>query len=233
MNQRATLIYELKNLKKVYQQQQPVISIGRLQIHRGTIYGILGPVGSGKTTLLRHLAGLEAQTEGILIYDNNEFEHTWLGKIKVPQEIHYVGEYLVSVKQIVEQIIKSVYPDKSSRIIKRYFRGNVSKKILPLPLKFLSPGQRAWFDLVLALESDPRVLIQDNFATLFDNDMEYIARKELKRMNKDLGTTVILSSINDNVLKKFCSVLVYLENGHISKVRSGQLKKHRRDHSKK
>ena len=108
MNQRATLIYELKNLKKVYQQQQPVISIGRLQIHRGTIYGILGPVGSGKTTLLRHLAGLEAQTEGILKYDNNEFEHTWLGKIKVPQEIHYVGEYLVSVKQILEQIIKSV-----------------------------------------------------------------------------------------------------------------------------
>ena len=87
--------------------------------------------------------------------------------------------------------------------------------------------------MVLALESDPRVLIQDNFATLFDNDMEYIARKELKRMNKDLGTTVILSSINQNVLKKFCSVLVYLENGHISKVRSGQLKKHRRDRSKK
>jgi len=131
MNQRATLIYELKNLKKVY-QQQPVISIGRLQIHRGIIYGILGPVGSGKTTLLRHLAGLEAQTEGILKYDNNEFERTWLGKIKVPQEIYYVGEHLVSAKQIVEQVIKSVYPDKSNRIVKRYFRGSVSKQILPL-----------------------------------------------------------------------------------------------------
>ena len=232
MNQRATLIYELKNLKKVY-QQQPVISIGRLQIHRGTIYGILGPVGSGKTTSLRHLAGLEVQTEGILKYDNNEFERTWLGKIKVPQEIYYVGEHLVSAKRIVEQVIKSVYPDKSNRIVKRYFRGSVSKQILPLPLNFLSPGQRAWFDLVLALESDPRVLIQDNFATLFDNDMEFIARKELKRMNKDLGTTVILSSINDHVLKKFCSVLVYLENGHITKVRSGQLKKQRGDYSKK
>ena len=107
MNQRATLIYELKNLKKVY-QQQPVISIGRLQIHRGTIYGVLGPVGSGKTTLLRHLAGLEAQTEGILKYDNNEFERTWLRKIKVPQEIYYVGEHLVSAKQIVKEVIKSV-----------------------------------------------------------------------------------------------------------------------------
>jgi len=228
MNQRATLIYELKNLKKVY-HQQPVISIGRLQIHRGTIYGILGPVGSGKTTLLRHLAGLEAQTEGILKYDNNEFERTWLGKIKVPQEIYYVGEHPVSAKQTVEQLIKSVYSDKSNRIVKRYFRGSVSKQILPLVLNSLSPGQRAWFDLVLALESDPR----DNFATLFDNEMESIARKELKRMNKDLGTTLILSSINDHALKKFCSVLIYLENGHITKVRSGKPKQQRGDYSKK
>ncbi len=232
MNQRATLIYELKNLKKVY-HQQPVISIGRLQIHRGTIYGILGPVGSGKTTLLRHLAGLEAQTEGILKYDNNEFERTWLGKIKVPQEIYYVGEHPVSAKQTVEQLIKSVYSDKSNRIVKKYFRGSVSNQILPLVLDSLSPGQRAWFDLVLALESDPRVLIQDNFATLFDNEMESIARKELKRMNKDLGTTLILSSINDHALKKFCSVLIYLENGHITKVRSGKPKQQRGDYSKK
>tara|TARA_B100000315_G_scaffold61388_1_gene55741 strand:- start:40 stop:738 length:699 start_codon:yes stop_codon:yes gene_type:complete len=232
MNKRATLIYELKNLKKVY-QQRPVISIGRLQIHRGTIYGILGPVGSGKTTLLRHLAGLESQTEGILKYDNNEFESTWLGKIKVPQEIYYVGEHLVSEKQTVEQLIKSTYQDKSNGIVKRYFRGSISKQILPLRINFLSPGQRAWFDLVLALESDPRVLIHDNFATLFDNEMEFIARKELKKMNKDLGTTVILSSINDNALKKFCSVLVYLENGHITKVRSGLHKQQRGGYSKK
>ena len=232
MNKRATLIYELKNLKKVY-QKRPVISIGRLQIHRGTIYGILGPVGSGKTTLLRHLAGLESQTEGILKYDNNEFGSNWLGKIKVPQEIYYVGEHLVSEKQTVEQLIKSTYQDKSNGIVKRYFRGSISKQILPLRINFLSPGQRAWFDLVLALESDPRVLIHDNFATLFDNEMEFIARKELKKMNKDLGTTVILSSINDNALKKFCSVLVYLENGHITKVRSGLHKQQRGDYSKK
>jgi len=232
MNKRATLIYELKNLKKVYQQRR-VISIGRLQIHRGTIYGILGPVGSGKTTLLRHLAGLESQTEGILKYDNNEFDSTWLGKIKVPQEIYYVGEHLVSEKQTVEQLIKSTYQDKSNGIVKRYFRGSISKQILPLRINSLSPGQRAWFDLVLALESDPRVLIHDNFATLFDNEMEFIARKELKKMNKDLGTTVILSSINDNALKKFCSVLVYLENGHITKVRSGLQKQQRGGYSKK
>jgi len=145
----------------------------------------------------------------------------------------FLDEFAFVPRTIADAFIKSVYPDKSNRIVKRYFRGSVSKQILPLSLNFLSPGQRAWFDLVLALESDPRVLIQDNFATLFDNDMEFIARKELKRMNKDLGTTVILSSINDHALKKLCSVLVYLENGHITKVRSGQLKKQRGGYSKK
>ena len=144
-----------------------------------------------------------------------------------------MGEHLVAEKQTVEQLIKSIYKGKSKGIVKKYFRGSISKQILPLHINFLSPGQRAWFDLVLALESDPRVLIHDNFATLFDNEMEFIARKELKRMNKDLGTTVILSSINDNALKKFCSVLVYLENGHITKVRSGLQKQQRGDYSKK
>ena len=43
MNKKSTLIYELKNLKKVYNNNL-ILSIGRLQIHRGTIYGILGPI---------------------------------------------------------------------------------------------------------------------------------------------------------------------------------------------
>ena len=45
MNKKSTLIYELKKLKKVY-NNNPVLSIGRLQIHRGTIYGIVGLSGT-------------------------------------------------------------------------------------------------------------------------------------------------------------------------------------------
>ena len=83
MNKKSTLIYELKKLKKVY-NNNPVLSIGRLQIHRGTIYGILGPIGSGKTTLLNILSGNDTQSEGVLEYDRAEFQRSWLGKTKVP-----------------------------------------------------------------------------------------------------------------------------------------------------
>jgi hypothetical protein len=43
-------------------------------------------------------------------------------------------------------------------------------------------------------------------------------------MNKDLGTTIIAVAPDDFHLKKFAAVLIYLDNGHISKIRPGKTK---------
>ncbi len=220
MGKKDTLIYELKNLKKIYNNIS-ALSIGRLKIHRGTIYGILGPIGSGKTTLLKILAGYDRQTEGKLLYDHSEFQRSWLGKIKIPDEISFSGNHNYNNSQIVKSYIDFCFPNKSNKIINQYFNGSVSKRILPLKIQNLSPGQKSWLDTVFALEGDPRVLIQDDFSSLFDSEMQSIARKGFRKMNRNLGTTIILSSVNSNVLRNLCSVMIYLENGHITRVRSG------------
>ncbi len=232
MGKKSTLIYELKNLKKVY-NNNPILSIGRLQIHRGTIYGILGPIGSGKTTLLRMLAGYDGQSEGTLLYDHSEFHRSWLGKIKAPDEVCFGGQHKYNKSQIVKSYIDFCFPNKSKKILKQYFNGSASKRILPLKIQNLSPGQKAWLDTVFALEGDPRVLIQDDFSMLFDSEMQSIARRGLRKMNKNLGTTIILSSIDANSLRNLCSVMVYLENGHIIKVRSGNTRyQHNKKHNR-
>jgi len=41
------------------------------------------------------------------------------------------------------------------------------------------------------------------------------------QMNKKLGTTIVLTASNDQNLKTIASVLIYLDNGHVSKVRTG------------
>ena len=156
MGKKDTLIYELKNLKKIYNNIS-ALSIRRLQIHRGTIYGILGPIGSGKTTLLKILAGYDRQTEGKLLYDHSEFQRSWLGKIKIPDEISFSGKHNYNNSQIVKSYIDFCFPNKSNKIIKQYFNGSVSKRILPLKIQNLSPGQKSWLDTVFALEGDPRV----------------------------------------------------------------------------
>jgi len=232
MGKKDTLIYELKNLKKIYNNIS-ALSIGRLKIHRGTIYGILGPIGSGKTTLLKILAGYDRQTEGKLLYDHSEFQRSWLGKIKIPDEISFSGKHNYNNSQIVKSYIDFCFPNKSNKIIKQYFKGSVSKRILPLKIQSLSPGQKSWLDTVFALEGDPRVLIQDDFSSLFDSEMQSIARKGFRKMNRNLGTTIILSSVNSNVLRNLCSVMIYLENGHIIRVRSGNTRNQQNKKSNK
>ena len=232
MGKKDTLIYELKNLKKIYNNIS-ALSIGRLKIHRGTIYGILGPIGSGKTTLLKILAGYDRQTEGKLLYDHSEFQRSWLGKIKIPDEISFSGKHNYNNSQIVKSYIDFCFPNKSNKIIKQYFNGLVSKRILPLKIQNLSPGQKSWLDTVFALEGDPRVLIQDDFSSLFDSEMQSIARKGFRKMNRNLGTTIILSSVNSNVLRNLCSVMIYLENGHITRVRSGNTRNQQNKKSNK
>mgnify|MGYP001344980564 FL=1 len=232
MGKKDTLIYELKNLKKIYNNIS-ALSIRRLQIHRGTIYGILGPIGSGKTTLLKILAGYDRQTEGKLLYDHSEFQRSWLGKIKIPDEISFSGKHNYNNSQIVKSYIDFCFPNKSNKIIKQYFNGSVSKRILPLKIQNLSPGQKSWLDTVFALEGDPRVLIQDDFSSLFDSEMQSIARKGFRKMNRNLGTTIILSSVNSNVLRNLCSVMIYLENGHITRVRSGNTRNQQNKKSNK
>tara|TARA_A100001037_G_scaffold99734_1_gene90928 strand:+ start:1888 stop:2586 length:699 start_codon:yes stop_codon:yes gene_type:complete len=232
MGKKDTLIYELKNLKKIYNNIS-ALSIRRLKIHRGTIYGILGPIGSGKTTLLKILAGYDRQTEGKLLYDHSEFQRSWLGKIKIPDEISFSGKHNYNNSQIVKSYIDFCFPNKSNKIIKQYFKGSVSKRILPLKIQNLSPGQKSWLDTVFALEGDPRVLIQDDFSSLFDSEMQSIARKGFRKMNRNLGTTIILSSVNSNVLRNLCSVMIYLENGHITRVRSGNTRNQQNKKSNK
>ena len=73
MNKLKNLIYELNHLKKTY-RDQTVINISRLEFHRGTIYGIVGPIGSGKSTLLNMLGGTIKQSSGSLKYEDYPFK---------------------------------------------------------------------------------------------------------------------------------------------------------------
>ena len=76
--------------------------------------------------------------------------------------------------------------------------------------------------MILSIENDPRVLLIDDYGIYFDSSMEKNFRSQLLSMHRRLGTTIVLAAPTDIYLRKFSSVLVYLDNGHISKIRPGQ-----------
>jgi ABC-type uncharacterized transport system ATPase subunit len=89
------------------------------------------------------------------------------------------------------------------------------------PVNLISNGEKHWLKTVIGVEKDPRVLLIDDYGLSIDPRAEMLLRKKIIKMNNILGTTVILSSNNDYFLKQFASVIIYLDNGHVSKVRKG------------
>ena len=69
MGTESDVIVETKNLTKIYRdfwgrQKVRALKALDLEIHRGEIFGLLGPNGSGKTTTIKLLLGLLFPTSG-------------------------------------------------------------------------------------------------------------------------------------------------------------------------
>ena len=220
MNDVKRLIFKVEGLKKSYGSID-ALNIKKLDIHPGTIYAVVGPPGSGKTTLLDLLSGSEKPSSGSLFFENNPYQTNWLGKIIKHDEIFYnYGYEDFGSKLPVGTIINKLYGKKSNILMKRHFGSPRFKQLWNRSIASLTKGEMHWVGMVLALESDPRVLLIDEYGTHLTNEMEQDFRSQLRRMNRTLGTTIIVSSPNESIVKNFASVIIFLDNGHISKIRS-------------
>ena len=221
MPKQKRVLFKVKNLQKSYGSKS-VLSISNLNIHPGTIYGIHGNIGSGKSTLLGILSGNIKQDSGIVLYDDNEYKKSWLGKIIPEKEIFYLNLDKNEYKNTtVFQFINKNFNKNSNVIIKRYFDKNRSKEFLNTKISNITNGEKSWLTMLLAIESDPRGAFIDNYGIYFDMKMERNFRSDILKMNRRLGTTFIISAPSDYYLRQFASVIIRLENGRISKIRSG------------
>ena len=225
------LIFEINKLHKNYGSYS-ALKLKKLDIHPGTIYGVVGTIGSGKTTLLNLLAGFDKQSSGSLLYEGNAYEKSWLGKVKQKQSIFSsVDPQHNGNTKTISNYISAQFPRKKNMIENRYFRNSSFKHLWSRRIDLLSAGELNWLGMIIACECDPRVLLIDDYGMYFNPAMEKDFRAQLLKMNRSLGTTIILTSSSDIYLKYFASVLIFLDHGHISKIRTGNsriLKKDRK-----
>jgi len=223
------LIFNVNGLEKSFGSYQ-ALKIGKLEIHPGTIYGIVGTVGSGKSSLLNILAGVDKQSAGTVLYDDEPYQRNWLGKIISHDEVFYSSNpELLTSNQTVSSYVAQKFGKKKKVIENRYFNGGSFSNLWSRKITQISQGERHWLGMIFACETDPRILLIDDYGVFFNMNMEKEFRNQLTKMNRTLGTTIILSSPTDVHLKYFSSVLIYLDNGHISKIRSGISKKPQRN----
>ena len=221
MSKMKRLIFKVSDLEKEYKSTS-AFSLKKLESHPGTIYGIIGNVGSGKSTLLNILSGSEKESSGNVLYEDSPYETNWLGKIQTHEDVFYTKDVSINTpNSTVSSYIASKFGKKKNVIQNRYFKDGSFKNLWTRNMKDISEGELHWLGMILACEADPRVLLIDDYGVYFSNKMEKDFRSKITTMNRTLGTTIILSSPSDINLKHFASVLIFLDHGHIWKIRPG------------
>ena len=228
-------LFEIKNVttKKAVNK---ILEIKNFEVHRGAIYTISGTSCSGKTALLKVISREMKYNSGSLRFDGRDVNKLsrseFLDNIAVvPQEIKTpwgtVKYYLQ--KTISKYTHGKKYVEKRLNSITRKME---IEKLLDVKMKSLTPGQLRWVVLAAQIAADTKILIIDEIEQHLSSDSLNILLRILYRKSNYDGVTVIVSTLNPEMLKKTTSVFVTMNNGRISSVRSSTKKRPQKSQSK-
>ncbi|GEP66287.1 bacitracin ABC transporter ATP-binding protein [Clostridium beijerinckii] len=210
-----TYVLETKNLTKRYKNTQALDNIN-IKLEKGNIYGFVGQNGAGKTTLIRLITGLSFPTSGELYL----FGQT--GEKKLQEQRKRLG-------CMVET--PALYPNMTAYQnleIQRIQRGIPDKKVIEDTLELVglkhtgkkkakdfSLGMKQRLGIALALINDPEFLILDEPVNGLDPVGIVEIRELIKRLNKEKGMTILISSHILEELYQTADHYIIISNGKI------------------
>ncbi|MFI5270762.1 MAG: cell division ATP-binding protein FtsE [Candidatus Saccharimonadales bacterium] len=183
---------------------------------------VIGQSGAGKTTLLRLLTAEEKPTSGKIIVGGIDYDK--LKDKDIPQLRRKIGVVfqdfkLLPNKTVFENIafaleivgasnkeIKNTVPKVLSIV-------NLKGKEKNYP-KELSGGERQRVAIARAIVRQPRILIADEPTGNLDPKHAWDVIKVLEKINR-FGTTVLLTTHNQEIVNKLKRRVITLENGRI------------------
>lgn len=186
-----------------------------LQVPNGSIYGFLGPNGAGKTTTLRLILGLlKKQTGSISIFEK-EFE---VNRVEILKNIgslieapslyaHLTAKENLAIWQKIYQCPK----ERIAEVLEIVGLANTGKKRAG---KF-SLGMKQRLSIAVALLHNPKLLILDEPTNGLDPNGIIEIRELLKKLNTELGTTIVISSHLLAEIEKMVSHVGIIHKGSI------------------
>lgn len=210
-------IIEVSNLTKTYGDFNAVKDMS-FTIKKGGIYGLIGENGAGKTTLIRMLAGLIAKTSGTISFYGNSDEKSLTEarkKFSFIVETPYHIPSLTAYENLNLQRLQRGIKDKSSidRVLKLVNLENTGKKTAD---KF-SLGMRQRLGIAIAMLEQVDVLVLDEPINGLDPQGIIEMRNLIKKLNTELGVTIIISSHILSELSLTVTDYIFMSKGHLIK----------------
>ena len=196
-----------------------------LEIRAGEIVLIMGPSGSGKTTLLTMLGGLLRPSDGSIAVDGREL--TKLSESELPelrastfgfvfQDFNLMPSLTARENVEIALNIAGVHGtaahERSRHLLDRLGLG---ERIDFLPEQ-LSGGEKQRVAIARALANEPALILADEPTANLDSHHGREVMRELRRIAKEEGRSVVIVS-HDDRLKDIADRVLWLEDGRFSR----------------
>ncbi|GAA3823967.1 ABC transporter ATP-binding protein [Streptomyces coacervatus] len=217
---------ELRDLRKTYRSRgRPAVDAVRgidLALHSGELLGLLGPSGCGKSTTLRMIAGLETVTGGdILVGGASVVDRPAQRRnIGVAFENYALYPPLTVAENLAFGLKARRGRDRKDvdrRVAEIADRVDLTG-ILDARPAGLSSGQKQRVSLARALVREPDVLLLDEPLSHLDAAQRDTTRRELKRIQRDLGHTTILVTHDQEEALSLADRIAVMKDGVIQQL---------------
>jgi len=219
---------ELSSVSKTFlgkTQQQHVEALRDVSLHikQGEIFGIIGYSGAGKSTLVRVINLLERPDLGRVMMGGQDL--TAMNPRELRQARRKIGMIFQHFSLLPSRTVSGniAFPLKYTGLSKEEIQAKVttllnlvelSDKASAYPSQ-LSGGQKQRVAIARALAADPQVLLCDEATSALDPQTTLSILRLLKKVNEQLGITIVIITHEMAVIKEICDRVAVMEGGRV------------------
>ena len=210
----------LKNISKKYKDKEILKNIS-FDIKEGELVCILGPSGCGKTTLLNIIGGFVSDFSGDVLLSNENINNIPPEKREIATVFQSYG--LFTHKNVIDNVsygLKLLKIDKNMRgkrardMLEKVGSAGYEKK----KIKELSGGEQQRVAIARSMVLNPKLLLLDEPLSNLDVHLRDVMRKEIKRIQKQFGVTMIIVTHDQEDAFKLADRVIVINEGHIEQI---------------
>ena len=206
-----------------------------LDVHKNTIYGLIGPNCAGKTTFFNVITGLYEPDSGEFILNGKHYEPTAVHEVakagiaRTFQNIRLFGEMTALENVMVGRhvrtkgsVLGSIFRTKTVR----KEEADIKEKAMEL-LEYVGIGQyhdyvarnlaygiQRRLEIARALATEPKLLALDEPAAGMNSTEKLELTQLLRRISND-GTTILIIEHDVKLIMSLCNEMTVLDYGKI------------------
>lgn len=189
-------------------------------VHKGEIFGVLGPNGGGKSTLIRLISTL-------LLPDAGQITVMGFDVVRQPMKV----QQLINRVSVEASFFKKLSPmenllygarlygldgrETRKQVVEILTRLGLEKKAIYSPMEEMSRGMQQKVAIARALLSHPQLLLLDEPTTGLDPRSKREVQAVVRELREQYGTTILLTTHDMIEADTLCDRIAIMNNGKV------------------